>query len=557
MTEKEALRRTPKHHWDNKIDKRQTNRYLREIGVELPRYSARITDDDAGALLARDLTPHIRVLRGRSGLKPRTTTNKLAAHFLDDLDDGLFSGSELHQLVCKVYCDEFDEPGERSLAGKRPDEAGFTRSKGTNAINPRDPNNLAAAFVWLGWEFSYDEFSDRYQVEGLTGFKELNDAAVQRLRFDIHDKFGFLPDEKLVFDYCRNEARRNTFDPVCDYFDRVQWDWDGTERIDRFLIDYAGAEDTPYVRAVSALMFTAIVRRNRRPGSKFDEMIVLESDQGKDKSSALEALALRPEWFSDSFPMSADNRETLEHATGKIIVELAELQGIRRADIEHVKAMLSRTVDRGRLAYARTPVEVARRFIFIGTSNGTAYLQDATGNRRFWPVTVKTFRLKELRRDLDQLWGEAAMREASGASIRLDQSLWGAAAAEQDKRLAAHADPFADALANQLGGKAGRIPSESSVDATRPSRRQPPDARAKASHGADYEGARLDACDRQARAGPVRKAGAGLWPGQNDLVDPGCARRPGPKAVCLLCRRHGGSRLRLRCKGSVRWWCNG
>jgi len=188
-------------------------------------------------------------------------------------------------------------------------------------------------------------------------------------------------------------------------------------------------------------------------------MIVLESEQGKDKSSALAVLALKDEWFSDSFPMNADNRETLEHAQGKIIIEVAELQGMRKADVEHVKAMLSRTTDRGRLAWARTQSEEGRRFIFVGTSNGRNYLLDPTGNRRFWPVAVKAFNLKAVKRDLDQLWGEAALREGLGESIRLDRSLWSAAGEEQEKRLAAHDDPFTDEFRFHLGDKTGRIAS--------------------------------------------------------------------------------------------------
>ena len=114
--------------------------------------------------------------------------------------------------------------------------------------------------------------------------------------------------------------------------------------------------------------------------------------------------------------MNAHNRETLEHALGKIIIEVAELQGMRKADTEHVKAMLSRQTDRGRLAYAHSQSEVPRRFVFVGTSNSDKYLVDETGNRRFWPVNVKVFKLAKLKKDLDQLWGEAAFREALGES---------------------------------------------------------------------------------------------------------------------------------------------
>src|SRR6185312_13850600 len=112
------------------------------------------------------------------------------------------------------------------------------------------------------------KFADRYLIDGLPGFGPLlDDAAVQRIRFDVSRKYGFLPERQMTFDFCYDTARYYSFDPVCDYFDKVQEKWDGKPRLDRFLIDYAGAADTPYVRAVSTLMFLSVIRRNREPGA--------------------------------------------------------------------------------------------------------------------------------------------------------------------------------------------------------------------------------------------------------------------------------------------------
>ena len=366
----------------------------------------------------------------------------------------------IRDAVFDIYANDPNLPGKESAAANKiPDGMAFTTNQLGKKIN--NASNLSIAFVRLGVSFRYDVFADRYLIKGLPGFgPEMDDAAIRRLRFDIDRKYGFLPDETMLRSYCYDFARYYSFDPVCDYLEKVQETWDRKPRIDRFLIDYAGADNTPYVRAVSALLFLSIARRNRAPGSKFDEMIVLESEQGLDKSSALAVLALRDDWFTDSFPLNAHNRETLEHAQGKVIIEVAELQGMGRAAIEHVKAMLSRTTDRGRLAYAHTQSEQPRRFIFVGTSNDRKYLQDQTGNRRFWPVAVKTFDLAKVKRDRDQLWGEAALREAVGELIRLDRALWGAAGIEQAKRLAAHDDPFADVFRLHLGDKSGRITAE-------------------------------------------------------------------------------------------------
>jgi predicted P-loop ATPase len=136
-----------------------------------------------------------------------------------------------------------------------------------------------------------------------------------------------------------------------------------------------------------------------------------------------------------------------------------ELNGMRRADIEHVKAQLSRQVDRGRMSYDRLVSEVPRQCVFVGTTNSSVYLRDPTGNRRFWPVRVKRFDTDALRRDRDQLWAEATAREATGISIRLDEKLWAVAGAEQERRVTC--DPWFELLKAELGGMQGKISAAS------------------------------------------------------------------------------------------------
>jgi predicted P-loop ATPase len=108
----------------------------------------------------------------------------------------------------------------------------------------------------------------------------------------MRDEFDFLPDKDLTYETLLDIARQNSFNPARDYFDRVQEEWDGIPRLGRFLPFYAGAADTPYVRAVGLLPFVAAVRRVREPGAKFDELLVVESPQGMNKSSAFEIMAV-------------------------------------------------------------------------------------------------------------------------------------------------------------------------------------------------------------------------------------------------------------------------
>lgn len=196
--------------------------------------------------------------------------------------------------------------------------------------------------------------------------------------------------------------------------------WDGTPRLDRWLIDYAGAEDTAHVRAISRAMLIAAVRRARHPGSRFDHLPVIEGPQGCGKSSALRMLAIDDAWFGDFTPTTEDTRKIIEATQGKWIIEAPELAGMSAAESRAIKVFLSRSIDEARMAYQRETSRVPRQFVVIGTTGAADYLRD-TGSRRFWPVTVKHFDLAQLVEVRDQLWAEAAKAEAAGESIDLSR----------------------------------------------------------------------------------------------------------------------------------------
>jgi predicted P-loop ATPase len=329
----------------------------------------------------------------------------------------------------------------------------FLRSKTGDVTG--NIKNIRIAMLKLGVTVRHYVFADRTLIDGLPDFgPALDDAAMTRLWVLFDERFDFRPKRETFFDVVADMARLNSFHPVRDYLDGLKWD--GKHRVDKWLTTYAGASDSKYKQAVGALFLIAAVRRVRQPGCKFDEMLVIEQpDQGTDKSTALAVLAVQDDWFSDDLPLNLDGKRVIEMIRGRWIIEAAELSGMRKADVEHVKAMLSRRVDRARMAWGRIPIEVPRQCVIAGTTNKSEYMRDTTGNRRFWPVLIERFDIEALRRDRDQLWAEAAAREAAGESIRLARELWPMAAAEQRQRLAD--DPFVAVLATHLGHLEGKI----------------------------------------------------------------------------------------------------
>jgi predicted P-loop ATPase len=215
-------------------------------------------------------------------------------------------------------------------------------------------------------------------------------------------------------------ASEHAFNEVQDFIEGLSWD--GTERLDTLFIDYLGANDTAYNRAVCRKAFTAAVARAMQPGCKFDNMLILSGPQGIGKSTLLDKMSLG--WFNDSI-RTFEGKEASELLQGVWLVEVSELDAFRRTDVARIKQFLSLRADRYRAAYGRHVKELPRCCVFFGSTNTTDFLQDTTGNRRFWPVDVgevpheKTV-WKDLTDDeIKQLWAEAKARWQSGEPLYL------------------------------------------------------------------------------------------------------------------------------------------
>lgn len=306
------------------------------------------------------------------------------------------------------------------------------------------------ALLTLPLEFGFDLRASRlaYRPNDNRRWQPLGTPEFCELRQTVIDNFAFDPGKESLFDAAAHLAYRNGFDPFCDWLDSLKWD--NKKRLARWPAMYLGADDSPFTCAVGARSLIAAVRRARKPGFKFDEILTLIGDQGCGKSRAARALAKRAEWFSDQDILSLSAQQQQEAIEGVVIYELSELGGLHRTSLERMKAFVSRQYDRGRRAYGRFREELPRRCIFIATTNERTFLRDPTGNRRFWPVEVGQCDIASLRRDVDQLWAEAAAEEASGARVTLPPHLAKDALAAQSART--QEDPWL-ALLQPLTGK--------------------------------------------------------------------------------------------------------
>jgi putative DNA primase/helicase len=197
-------------------------------------------------------------------------------------------------------------------------------------------------------------------------------------------------------------ARDHVFHPVRDYLTALRWD--GTPRCSTWLNVYLGVLSSAYAAAVGERWLRSAVARVMKPGCKADCCLILEGDQGIKKSTALQKMT--EPWFTDEISELGTKDSALQ-TRGVWVIEIAELDAMKRPDVTRIKSFMSRSVDRFRPPYGRHLIQSPRQCVFAGSVNPGFYLRDETGGRRFWPVRCGQILIDELVRDRNQLWAEA------------------------------------------------------------------------------------------------------------------------------------------------------
>ena len=250
-----------------------------------------------------------------------------------------------------------------------------------------------------------------------------------------------------VQDAIERRADEQRFHPVREYLATLEWD--GETRINGWLSRYLGVEGCPYADTIGRLFLIALIARVMRPGCKVDYMLILEGPQGAMKSTACRILA--GDWFSDNLPdLSRGDAVRLSmHLRGKWLIEIAEMSSFNSAEAHTLKEFLTQTEERYTPKYGRNEVREPRQCLFVGTTNEGAYLRDATGARRFWPVKVGTIDLEALKTDRDQLLAEALNAYREGAQWWPDKAFEAEhIAPQQEARY--ESDPWEEAVESWL-----------------------------------------------------------------------------------------------------------
>ena len=394
-------------------------------------YSHHATDPVCGKLLNafdlvrlhkfRELDENVGLDTPPSKLPSFKAMNDLALG--DDKVKAVFAGERIAQAAAEFSDEDWQ-------TGLELDKSGHVKNtlRNLTLILENDPNLKGVVF---------NQLLDGMEIKGEVPWKHPSkfwrDADDAQLISYVDAHYGTFSARNYDIAVTK-VADDRAYHPIREFIESLP-EWDKVPRVDTLLVDYLGASDTAYIRAVTRKTLCAAISRVLRPGCKFDSMLVLNGPQGVGKSTLIAKLA--GEWFSDSLNLGDTKDKTAaEKLQGYWILEIGELAGLKKAEVETLRSFLSRQNDIYRAAFGKRATPHLRQCVFFGTTNAeSGYLRDTTGNRRFWPVKTPGSGKKQswnlTHEEILQIWAEALVYVRQGEKLYLSPEMDALAKDEQ------------------------------------------------------------------------------------------------------------------------------
>lgn len=337
--------------------------------------------------------------------------------------------------------------------------AGFILDKKGTDPDPANSDNVAVFARMDGKRFRTNTWKDvaEFASADKDNWSHLSDAALDDFLVRAENsQYNYHPSKERFRRGLLSLARETQHDPVLEFIAGAAAKWDGVPRLATWLHHTCNVPADAYHAAVGANIIGGMVRRARHPGCKHDECaIFISPKQGTGKSTLTKILAIMDEWHVDTLKLGGRQQDLVPQLAGKWVIELQELAGMSKTEVEDVKAFISTQSDNYTRKYEAFAGDHPRRCIFIGTSNNKRPLQDESGNRRFLPVHVEG-ELNDawLRCHVEQLIGEAATRESNGEEFKIPREIWGVA--EDHQEAARHISPAEELIAEWFDRPAGQ-----------------------------------------------------------------------------------------------------
>lgn len=301
------------------------------------------------------------------------------------------------------------------------------------AIKSNSPSNVLLSFKaddQLSIYLKHNEFSQEHELLkdikiGNTLFKKgelpSNFDSVVKVYFE--SVLGVAYTNQAMTDGMETFFSERQYNPVMEYMERAESNWDGRERIKQMLQVYLGAEDNPLISKIAQMWLVGAVAKVYDPYVKFDYALDLVGGQGVGKTSFLQKLG--GEWYTDAVTDFA-NKDNYDIMLKSLIVNDDEMVASNRMSFAETKAFISKTSLRFRKPYMKRTEEFAKNFVLARTTNQKEYLKDKTGERRFLSVMADASKQKKHPMEIEpetieQIWGEAVHLYKTGIPLMFDE----------------------------------------------------------------------------------------------------------------------------------------
>lgn len=303
------------------------------------------------------------------------------------------------------------EPSKSNVPEETSKKVVALRRAATGEIQARISNVVAVLGEpqITGQHLSLDTFQDQIMFStGTDDWRPLNDADYTSMRVWLETTGNFQPvSHEMIRHAVHSVAQERAMDTAQKWLSSLEWD--GKPRIEHFCPRYFGTINAEYERAVGIYLWTALAGRVLQPGCQVDMVPVLIGDQGVGKSRGVQAIVPHPQFFAE-LRMDEQDDAIARKMRGVLVCEFAEMRGLRGAEIERVKAFITRTHEKWTPKYQEFATTYARRFIIIGTANDAQFLPVDTEYRRWLPLHTIKVDVAAIAGDRDQLWAEAMNR---------------------------------------------------------------------------------------------------------------------------------------------------
>lgn len=392
-------------------------------------YSHHSTDPAGGKLCnAFDLVRIHQFGEEDEGARAGTAPNKMPSF------KAMMEFARKDSKVMKIMSDEQFEKVQEEFGGileKQEDESFKLQMarKESGEVKQTIPNVVLVLQndVNLKGKLAYNTFSGRLDIIGKVPWKRIggpwNDADDAYMRYYLEKRYG-LSDRKKIEDGIMVVARDNAYHPVREYLNGLKWD--EKPRVEAIFIDYLGALDTPYTRTICRKIMVGAIARIFQPGIKFDAMVTIQGPQGIGKSTLVRMLGNG--WYSDSV-IDLGSKDAFMQLSGNWLIEFAEMDAMRKAEINAIKHFSSKVVDEFRPPFGKHTEAFPRQCVFFGTTNESQILRDKSGGRRFWIIeagrkkAVKSVFKDLTQEEINQIWAEAKVLWDNGETLILSDDI--------------------------------------------------------------------------------------------------------------------------------------